>query len=117
MNGNKRYLQTLEPFAEEIVEGRFYPRLKCEWRKSWDPASKRVTTQEKHSHADSGEVLYEGPYDVRLFDHEEIVGLLESLGLRSVTSIPFTPGRESLEKSHGETFGAMEELLFIGGIK
>ena len=111
------YLDTFEPFAEEIVEGRFNSRLKCEWRKSWDPFSQRVTTWEKHSTAETGEVLYEGPYDVRLFDRLEIIGMLENLGLRSVTCVPFSPGRESLEQGLGETFGAMEEILFIGGMK
>ena len=111
------YLDTFEPIAEEIVEGRFHARLKCEWNKSWDPVSQRVSTREKHSIADTGEVLYEGPYDVRLFDQIEIVQLLENLGLRSVTCLPFTPGRESLSQGLGETFGALEEILFIGGIK
>ena len=111
------YLDTFEPFAEEIVEGRFHPRLKCEWSKSWDSDSKRVTTLEKHSVADTGEILYEGPYDVRLYDQEEIAGLLGNLGLRSVACLPFSPGRENLPQGLGETFGALEEILFIGGIK
>ena len=117
ITNKEKYLATLEAFTEENIQGRFFPRLKCEWRKSWDPTSKRVTTQEKHSLADSGEVLYEGPYDVRLFDHEEIVGLLENLGLQSVACLPFSPGREGLPKGLGETFGALEEILFVGGIK
>ena len=111
------YLDTFEPVAEEFVEGRFHSRLKCEWNKSWDPVSQRVSTREKHSIADTGEILYEGPYDVRLFDQIEIVGMLETLGLRSVTCLPFTPARESLAQGLGSTFGALEEILFIGGIK
>lgn len=111
------YLDTFEPFAEEIVEGRFHSRLKCEWNKNWDPISQRVSTREKHSIADTGEVLYEGPYDVRLFDQIEIVGMLEKLGLRSVTCLPYTPGKESLSQGLGETFGALEEVLFVGGTK
>ena len=111
------YLKTFEPFMEEIVEGRFNERLRCEWRKTWDAASRRVTTWEKHSAADTGELLYEGPYDVRLFDHQEFIGMLEEKGLRSVTCMPFSPGRDSLEKGLGETFGAMEEIVFMGGIK
>lgn len=111
------YLDTFETFMEEIVHGRFNNRLKCEWRKSWDASSQRVTTWEKHSDADSGKLLYEGPYDVRLFDHQEFVGMLAGQGLQSVTCIPFSPGRESLEQNLGETFGAMEEIVFIGGIK
>jgi D-alanine-D-alanine ligase len=111
------YLDKFEPSAEEIVEGRFHSRLKCEWNKSWDPISQRVSTREKHSIAETGEILYEGPYDVRLFDQTEIVGMLENLGLRSVICLPFTPGKESLSRGLGETFGAMEEILFVGGIK
>lgn len=117
ITNKEEYLETFEPFMEEIVEGRFYSQLKCEWRKSWDPVSGRVTTREKHSVADTGEVLYEGPYDVRLFDNTEIASILENLGLRSVTCQPFSPGRESLAQGLGETFGALEEILFIGGIK
>lgn len=113
----ERYLETLVPFAVEIVNGRFYSRLKCEWRKSWDPASQRVTTHEKHSLANTGEVLYEGPYDVRLFGYAEIAELLQGLGLRSVGKRPFAPGRESLTEGLGETFGALEEVLFVAGIK
>ncbi len=111
------YLATLETFSDEIVEGRFFPPLKCEWQKSWNPGNGRVTTQEKHSVAATGEVLYEGPYDVRLFDQDEIVGLLEDLGLRSVACLEFSPDRASLAPGLGETFGAMGEVLFVGGIK
>ncbi len=117
ISNKEKYLETMEPFAVEIIEGRFYSRLKCEWSKSWDPASKRLTTHEKHSIADSGKVLYEGLYDVRLFDNAEIAGLLENLGLRRLASLPFSPGRESLADGLGETFGALEEVLFVGGIK
>lgn len=111
------YLESFEPSAEEYVEGRFHTRLKCEWNKSWDPASRRVSTHEKHSIAETGEVLYEGPYDVRLFDRSEMIDMLEDLGLGSVTCLPFTPGRESLSHELGGTFGALEEILFVGGIK
>ena len=111
------YMEAFEPVEEEFVEGRFHPRLKCEWSKTWDPASQRVTTYEKHSVADTGEVLYEGPYDVRLYEQDEIVAMLESLGLRKVTCVPFTPGRESLTEGLGETFGSLEEVLFVGGTK
>jgi len=117
ITNKQEYLDTLEPYMEEIVEGRFNTRLKCEWRKSWDADTRRVTTWEKHCAADTGEVLYEGPYDVRLFEHQEVTGMLEEQGLRSVSCLSFSPGRESLEKGLGETFGAMEEIVFIGGIK
>lgn len=117
ITNKERYLATLEPFAVEIVRGRFYRKLKCEWRKTWNPASRRVTTHERHSVPDTGEVLYEGPYDVRLFDYAEIATLLESLGLRGVAHLAFSPGRESLADGLGETFGALEEVLFVGGIK
>lgn len=113
----EKYLDTMEPFAVEIVEGHFYSRLQCEWSKSWDSASQRVTTHEKHSIADTGEVLYEGPYDVRLFDYAEIAELLQNLGLRKLASLPFSPGRDSLADGLGETYGALEEVLFVGGIK
>lgn len=113
----EKYLDTMEPFAVEIVEGRFFSRLQCEWRKCWDPASQRVTTHEKHSIAETGEVLYEGPYDVRLFDFAEISRLLKRLGLREVASLPFSPDRGSLVDGLGETYGALEEVLFVGGIK
>lgn len=112
-----RYLAGLESFSEEYIEGRFHPRLKCEWSKSWDGNSRRVTTIEKHSIAASEEILYEGPYDVRLYDQDEISGLLEDLGLRHITCMSFSPGHEILPVELGETFGAMEEILFIGGVK
>jgi len=117
ISNKEKYLETMEPFAVEIVKGHFYSCLKCEWSKSWDPASQRVTTHEKHSVADSGEVLYEGPYDVRLFDFAELSGLLTQLGLRNVTSLPFSPDRDSLADGLGETYGALAEVLFVGGIK
>ena len=117
MTNKEKYLATFEAVAEEFVEGRFYPGLKCEWQKSWDPASRRITTHEKHSVADTGEVLYEGPYDVRLFDQHEIVELLQSLGLVSVTCLPFSPGREMLGDGLGDTFGALGEALFVGATK
>lgn len=117
MTDKQKYLSSFEAHAEEIVEGRFHSRLRCEWSKRWNPDSQRLTTHEKHSVADTGEVLYEGPYEVRLFDEEEITGLLESLGLRSVTCLPFSPGKDSLAEGLGETYGALEEILFVGGIK
>lgn len=117
ISNKEKYLDTMEPFAVEIVEGQFYSRLKCEWSKSWDPASQRVTTHEKHSIADTGEVLYEGPYDVRLFDFVEISELLTQLGLRKIASLPFSPDRGSLADGLGETYGALAEVLFVGGMK
>ncbi len=111
------YLERFEPEEEEIVEGRFHERLRCEWRKHWDPESSRVTTWERHSAADSGQLLYEGPYDVRLFDEAEICGMLESLGLKNIRTLALSPGTESLGDGLGETFGAMGEILFVGGIR
>ncbi len=117
MTNKEKYLSAFAPRAEELVTGRYHARLKCEWRKRWDPVSRRVLTYEKHSDADSGEVLYEGPYDVRLFEQAEITELLKDLGLKSVACLPFSPGRDTLSEGLGETFGALEEVLFVGGIK
>jgi D-alanine-D-alanine ligase len=117
ITNKQHYLESFEAEEEEIVEGRFHDRLRCEWRKAWNPESRRVTTWERHSLADTGKLLYEGPYDVRLYDEQEIREILEALGLMDVKMLALTPGKDGLANGLGETFGAMGEILFIGGIR
>ena len=106
------YLESLAPYEEERVESH-QPPLRCQWWKRWDPATQRVETLERHSHADTGEVLYEGPYDVRLYGWRELRQLLGEAGFHDPQRASFTPAARSLEGGLGETFGAMSEVLFV----
>jgi D-alanine-D-alanine ligase len=110
------YLATLVPYEEEIVLGRLHDRLRCQWWKSWDEASQRVITRERHSLPDTGEVVYEGPYDIRLYGWQELHGMLRRTGFRSPIRAPFTPAAKSLDGGLGETFGAMSEVLFVATV-
>jgi len=107
------YLAALEPYEEELIHGQRHERLRCQWWKSWDPESQRVETLERHSHADTGEVVYEGPYDVRLYSWRELRRLLVSAGFQSPVRASFAPPVETLQGGLGETFGAMAEVLFV----
>lgn len=107
------YLDSMVPYEEEQVDCRRYRRLRCQWWKSWDPAARRVTTLERHSRVDTGEVVYEGPYDVRLYGWEELRALLLESGLHDPERASFSPAPESLADGLGETFGAMSEVLFV----
>ncbi len=107
------YLERLEPYQEELVRGHLYPELRCQWWKRWDPDTRRVHTLERHSSAATGEVIYEGPYDVRLYGWRELRGLLRDAGFPDPACSPFTPALESLADGLGETFGAMSEVLFV----
>jgi SAM-dependent methyltransferase len=107
------YLDRLEPYQEELVHGRRYPELRCQWWKRWDPETRRVHTLERHSRAATGEVIYEGPYDVRLYGRSELRGLLREAGFPDSACSPFTPSLASLADGLGETFGAMSEVLFV----
>ena len=107
------YLERFEPYQDEVVRGRHYPELRCQWWKRWDPQTRRVHTIERHSHAATGEVIYEGPYDVRLYGWRELRGLLGEAGFPEPVRAPFTPALDSLAGGLGETFGAMSEVLFV----
>ncbi len=107
------YLAALEPYEEELIHVNRQERLRCQWWKSWDPESRRVETRERHSRADTGEVVYEGPYDVRLYGFDELAGLLLAAGFREPARASFTPAVETLAGGLGETFGAMSKVLFV----
>ena len=107
------YLEKLEPYEEELIRLPRQESLRCQWWKSWDEVARRVRTRERHSRLTTGEVVYEGPYDVRLYSWPELRRLLLETGFHEPTSQPFTPARQSLEGGLGETFGAMGEVLFV----
>ena len=110
------YLAALEPYEEELIRGQLHERLRCQWWKRWDPASRRVFTLERHSHPDTGELVYEGPYDVRLYSWRELRRLLTAAGFHDPVCASFTPAVETLEGGLGETFGAMSEVLFVAAL-
>ena len=110
------YLAALEPYEEELIHGHRHETLRCQWWKSWDPVSRRVETRERHSHADTGEVIYEGPYDVRLYSWRELPRLLVAAGFHDPMRTSFTPALETLEGGLGETFGAMSEVMFVAAL-
>ncbi len=107
------YLAALEPYEEELVCGRRHPRLRCQWWRRWDPATRRVFTHERHSLPDSGELVYEGPYDMRLYGWGELQRMLRRTGFQRVIQAPFTPAADTLDGGLGETFGAMSEVRFV----
>ena len=107
------YLARLRAYEEEVIRLPRRERLRCQWWKSWDAETRRVRTRERHSRVSTGEVVYEGPYDVRLYGEDELRRLLEAAGFHGCFSLPFTPDRDSLEGGLGETFGAMTEVLFV----
>lgn len=108
------YLRRLEPYEEEVIGLPRRESLRCQWWKSWDERSSRVLTRERHTLASTGELVYEGPYDVRLYGRDELRRLLLATGFHAPTSLPFSPSRETLAGGLGETFGAMSEVLFVG---
>ena len=106
------YLESLTPYEEERVDSPRQP-LRCQWWKRWNAATQRVETLERHSHAGTGEVVYEGPYDVRLYGWRELRQLLVEAGFHNPERASFTPAARTLEGGLGETFGAMSEVLFV----
>lgn len=107
------YLAALRPYEEELIQGRHRAQLHCQWWKSWDPSSQRVSTLERHIRTDTGEVVYEGPYDVRLYGWRELRGLLVAAGFHNPVRTSFSPAIETLAGGLGETFGSMSEVLFV----
>ncbi len=110
------YLDALQPYEEEMVEGQLHPPLRCQWWKSWDPAIRRVITHERHTLAETGEVVYEGPYDMRLYDWPELRQILLSAGFTDLSRTSFTPPTTTLGSGLGSTFGAMSKVLFVGAV-
>ncbi len=117
ITNKEAYLGSMAEFEREQVRGRYFDRLECEWRKRWSESTKRVTTWERHTQAATGRVLYEGEYDVRLYDRNEIFELLRLVGFHRFETLTHTPGRETIGDGLGETWGALGELLFIGAIR
>jgi SAM-dependent methyltransferase len=107
------YLAAMRPYEEELVRGRRYPRLRCQWWKRWDAATGRVHTLERHSLPATGELVYEGPYDVRLYGWRELRRAIVGAGFRDLVRSRFAPATETLAGGLGETFGAMSEVLFV----
>lgn len=110
------YLAGLEPYEEETVRGRRHPELRCQWWRRWDPATRRVYMRERHSVPATGELVYEGPYDLRLYGWDELRALLRRAGFRRPVQASFTPSAETLAGGLGETFGAMGEVRFVAGL-
>ncbi len=117
ITNKEAYLGSMVEFETEEIRGRYFDHLRCEWRKSWDEETKRVTTWERHSRAGTGRTVYEGNYDVRLYDREEILEILRLVGFRRIEALAHTPGRELIAAGQGETWGALGELLVIGATK
>ena len=80
---------------------------------NWWAESRRVETMERHSRAATGVVVYEGPYDVRLYGWRELRALLLEAGFQAPSRSSFTPAVETLTGGLGETFGAMSRVLFV----
>lgn len=107
------YLAALVPYEEETIRGHRHDGLRCQWWKSWNPGSRRIVTMERHSRVDTGEVVYEGPYEVRLYGWRELRRHLLASGFGSPRRMSFSPSIETLAGGLGETFGAMSEVLFV----
>ncbi len=117
ITNKEAYLGSMAAFEREQVRGRYFDRLECEWRKSWSESTKRVTTWERHTQATTGRILYEGEYDVRLYGRAEILDLLGLVGFSRLETLAHAPDRATLGDGLGETWGALGELLFIGGTR
>ena len=107
------YLAHLQPYEEELVRGQRYPQLRCQWWKEWNKPSRRIKTRERHSVPATGELIYEGLYDVRLYDWQELEHDLRRAGFSDLESLAFRPAPETLTGGLGETFGSMSEVLFV----
>lgn len=111
------YLPTLKSFEEESIDSNAFGKLDSSWSKTWDASTQRVNTWESHRRHSTGEVLYEGSYDLRLYGREEISHLLEQVGFNSVTYQSRSPSELELQDGLGETLGAASEVLFVGAVK
>lgn len=117
ITNKEAYLGSMVPFEREVIRGRFFDGVESEWRKSWNEETRRVTTWERYTLAATGRVVYEGPYDVRLYDRREILDILRLVGFRRIATLAHTPDRDTIAEGFGETWGALSELIFIGARK
>ncbi len=110
------YLPNLRPFERERIQSRAFGELESSWTKSWDPATRRVHTWERHCRLSTGEVLYEGAYDLRLYGRDEIGQLLRAADFRAVGFHQGSPRELALAEGLGETLGAAGQVLFVGAL-
>lgn len=111
------YLPIYQACETERIDSRAYGTIESRWTKTWDAATQRLRTFESHRRQATGEVLFEGSYDLRLYDRDEIGGLLAEAGFGEVTCRSASPRRLQLEEGLGETLGAAGEVLFVGALK
>jgi len=111
------YLPNLKPIETESIDSETFGKLDSSWSKKWDASTQRVNTWESHRRRSTGEILYEGSYDLRLYGRDEISRLLEQVGFGSVTYQSRSPSELELQDGLGETLGAASEVLFVGAVK
>lgn len=111
------YLPGLKAFEAERITSGTLGELESKWWRRWDAECRRVRTQERHCHRPTGALLYEGSYDVRLYERGELEAMLERTGFRSVFSLAASPADLELANGLGESLGSVGKVLFVGALK
>ncbi len=102
------YLASLRPF--ETVERRREngQTLRSEYHSDWNGESRRLETRESHAVVETGEVLWEGSWDVRLYTAGEIERRVREAGFREAT----------VRAAHlVEAPGAKSDVLIVGAVR
>jgi SAM-dependent methyltransferase len=111
------YLSPLRTHEVEVVERDGREPLRSEWWRSWDAEARRIRIFEGHTEAVSGRVVYEGDYDIRLYDPDEVEELLAAAGFAAVTAVSASISQDQVESDLCETFGLLGEAILFGARK
>jgi len=111
------YLSPLQAHEVEIVERDGLEPLKSQWWRSWNDATRRIEIFESHVTTVSGRVVYEGAYDIRLYDPQEMESLLAAAGFGAVDALSARISQDQVENDLCETFGLLGEAMFFGARK
>ena len=108
------YLASLEAFEEETIRRDGCGPLKSEWWRRWDEGSRRLGAWERHTDVASGAVVFEGPYEIRLFGVDELEAILVAAGFDDVAT--FAAATLPVDSSTGDqaTLGMMGDILIVG---
>lgn len=102
------YLASMRPVEREEQKRENGDTLVSEYRCRWRAESRRLEVHEAHVLTGSGETFWEGVWDVRLYDADEVAALLKRVGFSRVAI---------LEVSLVETRGAKGDVLMVGAVK
>lgn len=102
------YLASMRPIEREERPRAEGGTLVSEYRCRWRAESSRLEVWERHELGTTGELLWEGRWDARLYDSDEVAELVRAAGFRDV----------AVRKARlVEAQGAKGDVLIVGAVR